>query len=109
MLLSLVFPWSIRRSILEKQLGYSIHPSCRIGLSWILPTRLIMEEGSTIGHLTMCKNVDLLHLGAHSTIGRGNWITGFPLGPSPHFSNEKDRRPELILGQHTAITHRHLI
>ncbi len=68
-----------------------------------------MEEGSSIGHLTLCKNIDLLHLGAHSTIGRGNWITGFPLGPSPHFYNEKDRRPQLILGEHTSITHRHLI
>ncbi len=42
-------------------------------------------------------------------VGRGNWITGFPLGPSEHFANEKDRRPELIIGAHSAITHRHLI
>ena len=109
LLLSLLFPWSVRRSILEKQLGYTIHPSCRIGFSWILPTRLIMEEGSSIGDLTMCKNIDLLHLQAHATIGRGNWITGFPLGLSRHFSNEKDRQPQLIMGEHSAITHRHLI
>lgn len=99
----------MRRALLEKQLGYQIHPSCHIGFSWVLPTRLIMEEGSRIGHLTMCKNLDLLHLGAHSTIGRGNWITGFPLGPSQHFAQEKERRPQLILGEHSAITHRHLI
>ena len=109
MVLSQLFPWSIRRSILEKQLGYRIHPSCRIGFSWILPARLIMEEGSSIGHLTVCKNFDLLHMAPHSTIGRGNWITGFPLGPSQHFAEEKDRQPQLILGEHAAITHRHLI
>lgn len=109
MLISLLFPWSVRRSILEKQLGYNIHPSCRIGFSWILPNRLIMEEGSSIGHLTLCKNIALLHLKAHATIGRGNWITGFPLGNSRHFAEEKDRQPQLIVGEHSAITHRHLI
>jgi acetyltransferase-like isoleucine patch superfamily enzyme len=68
-----------------------------------------MEEGSRIDHLTICKNIDLLHLKAHASIGRGNWITGFPLGPSRHFAQEKDRQPQLIVGEHSAITHRHLI
>jgi acetyltransferase-like isoleucine patch superfamily enzyme len=109
MFLSMCLPGHLRRSFLEARFGYKIHPTCRIGFSWISPTRLVMEEGSRIGHLTLCKNIDLLHLKPHSSIGRGNWITGFPLGPSPHFAEEKDRRPELILGEHSAITHRHLI
>jgi serine acetyltransferase len=109
MLVSLCFPWEMRRSFLEKQFGYTIHPTCRIGFSFIFPTRLIMEEGSRIGNLTMCKNIDLLHLKAHTSIGNGNWITGFPLGPSRHFAEEKDRQPQLIVGEHSAITHRHLI
>ncbi len=109
MLLSFFLPWGLRRSFLEKQFGYKIHPSCKIGFAWIVPARLIMEEGSRIDHLTVCKNIDLLHLKAHALIGRGNWITGFPLGPSRHFAEEKDRRPELIVGEHSAITHRHLI
>lgn len=109
MFLSLFLPWGIRRSFLEKQFGYEIHPSCRIGFSWILPTRLIMEEASRIDHATVCKNIDLLHLKAHASIGRGNWITGFPLGPSRHFAHQPDRQPQLIIGEHAAITHRHLI
>jgi acetyltransferase-like isoleucine patch superfamily enzyme len=109
MFLSMCLPAHLRRSFLEARFGYKIHPTCRIGFSWILPTRLVMEEGSSIGHLTLCKNIDLLHLKPHASIGRGNWITGYPLGPSPHFAEEKDRRPELILGEHSAITHRHLI
>jgi acetyltransferase-like isoleucine patch superfamily enzyme len=108
-LLSLLLPWKMRRSFLEKQFGYKIHPTCRIGFSCVFPVRLIMEEGSRIDHLTVCKNIDLLHLKRHVSIGRGNWITGFPLGPSRHFAQEKDRRPELIVGEHSAITHRHLI
>lgn len=109
MLLSFALPWNVRRSFLEKQFGYQIHPSCRIGLSWIFPTRLIMEEGSQIGTLTVCKNIALLHMKAHALIGNGNWITGFPVGPSRHFAHEPDRQPQLIVGEHAAITHRHLI
>jgi acetyltransferase-like isoleucine patch superfamily enzyme len=109
MFVSLFFPWRLRRSFLEKQFGYEIHPSCRIGFSWILPARLLMEEGSRIGNLTVCKNIDLLHLKAHASIGNGNWITGFPLGPSRHFAHQQDRQPQLIVGEHAAITHRHLI
>ena len=109
MLVSMFLPWSMRRSFLEKQFGYQLHPTSRIGLSWIFPERLIMEANTSIGDLTVCKNIALLHLREHALIGRGNWITGFPLGPSAHFASETDRRPELIVGEHSAITHRHLI
>ena len=113
--ISLLLPWKICRPFLEQQFGFQIHPTARIGIAWILPSRLIMEENTTIGHLTVVKNLDLLHLKAHATIGRGNWITGFPLGQrqsgsgSRHFSSEADRRPELVMGEHSAITHRHLL
>ena len=109
MFLSCLLPWQLRRSFLEKQFGYQIHPTAKIGLAWILPARLIMEEGSQIGSGTVCKNLDLLHLKSHAIIGRGNWITGFPLGPSPHFAHQTNRRPELIVGEHSAITNRHLL
>jgi carbonic anhydrase/acetyltransferase-like protein (isoleucine patch superfamily) len=109
MLLSLVLPWSLRRALLEKQFGFTIHPTSHIGLAWVFPERLVLEAHTSIGHLTVCKNIALLHLREHALIGRGNWITGFPLGPSQHFASETDRQPELIVGEHSAITHRHLI
>lgn len=109
MFMSMLLPWSMRRLFLEKQFGFTLHPTSRIGLAWVFPKRLIMEAHTSIGHLTICKNIALLHLREHSLIGRGNWITGFPLGPSPHFASETERRPELIVGEHSAITHRHLI
>jgi acetyltransferase-like isoleucine patch superfamily enzyme len=107
--LSLLLPWGLRRSFLEKQFGYSIHPSSRIGFAWIFPRHLIMEEGSRIGHLTLCKNIDLLRLGAHAIVGQLNWITGFPSGPGRHFAHQPDRRPELIIETHAGISSRHLI
>ena len=109
MFFSLLLPWEMRRSLLEKQFGYSIHPDSRIGFAWIFPRRLVMEEGSRIGHLTLCKNIDLLHLGAHAIIGQLNWITGFPSGASRHFAHQPDRRPELIVETHAGISSRHLI
>jgi len=107
--LSFLLPWGFRRSLLEKQFGYSIHPTSRIGLAWIFPRQLVMEEGSRIGHLNVCKNIDLFHLGAHAVVGQLNWITGFPSGPSRHFAHQPDRRPELILERHSGVSSRHLI
>jgi acetyltransferase-like isoleucine patch superfamily enzyme len=109
MLFSFVLPWPARRRLLEKQFGYSIHPQSRIGLAWIFPRRLVMEEHSNIGHLNVCKNIDLLHVGDHAIIGQLNWITGFPKGDSRHFAHQPDRQPELILGSHAGISSRHFI
>ena len=109
MILSVLLPWSMRRVFLETQFGFTLHPTSRIGWAWVFPERLVMEAHTSIGHLTVCKNIALLHLHTHSLIGRGNWITGFPPRASPHFAEENDRKPELIIGEHSAITHRHLI
>ncbi len=109
MILSVVLPWLVRRRLLEKFWGYQLHPTSRIGLAWIFPKQLIMAEHTAIGHLTVCKNIDLLHLKCHAVIGRGNWITGFSSEPSVHFMHQKDRHPQLILEEHAAITHRHII
>lgn len=108
-LLSFLLPWAARRAFLEKQFGYSIHPSSRIGLAWVFPRKLVMEEGSRIGHFTFCKNIDLFHLGPHAVVGQLNWITGFPSGPSRHFAHQPDRRPELIVEGHAGISSRHFI
>ena len=108
-LFSLLLPWRLRRAFLQKQFGYSIHLSSHIGFAWVFPTKLVMEEGSRIGHLTVCKNIDLLHLGAHAIVGQLNWITGFPSGPNRHFAHQPERRPELIVEGHAGISSRHLI
>src|SRR6202030_2082577 len=74
-----------------------------------LPTKLILEEHATIGHFTVCKGMDLVHLKAYASIGRLNWITGYPSSSRRFFDYDTDRRPELVLGAHAAITSRHLI
>lgn len=107
--LSLLLPWPLRRRLLARAFGYRIHPTARIGLAWVMPQRLVMEAHASIGNLTVCKNLGLIHLQEHSFVGNGNWITGYPPGPSRHFAHQPDRRPELVLGRHAAITNRHFI
>lgn len=109
MLFSLFLPWLLRRWLLKLCFGYQIDPTSRIGFAWIFPKKLIMEPYSRIGNLTVCKNLDFVHLQHSASIGRGNWITGFPSGSLVHFTHQKDRQPQLILGEHSAITNRHLI
>jgi hypothetical protein len=108
-LLSLFLPWAVRRAVLRRFMGYEIADTSRIGLSWIYPKKLVLEAGARIGHLTICKDIDLLQVGESASIGNLNWITGFPSGPAAHFEHQPNRRPELILSRHSAITNRHLI
>lgn len=106
----LCLPWKIRRLIFVNLFGYMLDPNARIGLSWVFPKKLIMHRGAKIAHFNFFKPVDLVEIGEFSSIGSLNWITGFPYDSSfQHFSNELDRRNQLIIGQHSHITSRHLI
>ncbi len=107
--LSLLLPWVLRRRVLGWMFHYDLHPTSRIGLSWVRPEKLVMGPQTRIGHLTFCKGLELLQMDSYATIGRGNWITGFPRGGEKHFAHQEDRRPMLIVGEHSAITNRHLI
>jgi hypothetical protein len=100
---------SCGRALLQFCCGYRLHSTSRIGLALVCPDELVMEEQSSIGHLTVCKGLKRLQLGAHASIGRGNWITGFPAENKTFFAHQTDRVPELIIGTQSAITHRHII
>jgi len=108
-LITLAFPWWLRRWLLVKLLGYKIHPTANIGLAWVLPTELVMEANSKIGNFTVCKGMDLLHLKEYASIGKGNWISGYSARKKEHYSRQHARSSKLVLGEHAAITHRHLI
>ncbi len=108
-LFAMPLPWSIGRRILVYFLGYRIHKRAKIGWSMIAPNYLEMGDGASIGHLTLCKNIDRLVLKEHASIGNLNWITGYPRHGHKHFDKVSDRDPSLYIGEQAAITHRHLI
>lgn len=107
--LLLLLPWRLRRVLLVRLYGYHLHPRCRIGLAWIYPKHLVMGEGARIGHLTVAKGMDLLSMGEQASIGRLNWITGYPSGKPPHFAHQPARRPELEMAPHSGVTNRHIV
>lgn len=110
-LLSVFLPWFIRRHVLRIILGYDLHPTSYIGLSLVFPKHLVMGPGSRIGHLNVCRGLDLLDMAENAGIGRLNWITGYP-APSKagqHFQHETNRRSEFRICANAGITNRHLI
>ena len=107
-LLTCLLPWRLRYIALNKWFGYTIHPTARIGLSWVFPTKLIMAANTKIDHFTVAIHLDAIVMKDKSTIGRGNWITGFPMNKqSPHFRHQSERKAELHLGESSAITKYH--
>lgn len=108
--IALILPWRLKRIALRLWFGYRIHPKSKIGFSWIYPKHLIMDEGARIDMFTIAIHLDLIEMNCNSEIGRGNWITGFPTETnSLHFKGQPNRRSELTMGEHSAITKNHHI
>jgi acetyltransferase-like isoleucine patch superfamily enzyme len=109
-LLSVILPWKLRRPLLNRAFGFDIHPTARIGMAWVFPSKLIMAAHTRIDHFTVAIHLDTIQLGENSTIGRGNWITGFTTkSDSLHFKHQKDRKAELVMGISSDITKNHHI
>jgi acetyltransferase-like isoleucine patch superfamily enzyme len=108
--LIVILPWLLKRRLLIFFYDYKLNPSSHIGYSWIFPDKLILEENASIGHFNVAIHLHNMVLKKGAKIGRGNWITGFSLKTnSQHFTHQKDRIPELILSEESAITKNHHI
>lgn len=108
-LVALLLPWPVRRKVLTAAFGFKIHPTARIRLAWVMPKSLVMEANSTIGSFSVCRGLDRLTLGYHASIGRGNWISGMSIHQAAHFGHQHGRASELLMGDHSAVTSRHII
>lgn len=109
-LMIVLMPWKLKRFLLVKFYKYEIHPSARIGLSYIYPRHLVMKEGATIGHLNVAIHLDLIQMGRNSIISQKNWITGFPTKTnSLHFAHQTNRKSQLMIGNESSITKNHHI
>ncbi len=108
--LVVILPWKLKHVVLNRFYHYNIHPKARIGLSYIFPKYLVMEEGARIGHFNVAIHLDRMLMGRNSTMSRSNWITGFPTNSgSRHFSYDINRKSELVMGKESAITKNHHI
>lgn len=109
-LLIMFLPNKIKNFSYRFFFNYQLHESVCIGFSLILADQLIMENNSKIGHFNVIKGAAEVSLGESATIGNLNWISGFPVNTqSLHFSDQANRSPKLLIGNHAAISNRHLI
>lgn len=105
-----IMPMVLKRPLLKAFFKYDIHKTARIGLSWIFPDRLVMGANSSIGHFNTAVHLDEIIMSEETSIGRGNWITGFSSGTqSKHFAHQPERKSTLFIGAHSAITKNHHI
>lgn len=109
--LSWPLPWSFRRFFLERVCGFKIHRTAHISrFALVAPFRLEAGPWAYIGPFTVCKGLSLLRLEEYGFIGPFNWITAFPQGTnSKHFEMNPERKPQLLVERHAAITNRHII
>ena len=108
-ILIIFLPWTIRRYILNKFYHYKIHPTARIGLSYIYPKQLIMGEAARIGHLNVAIHLEKIQMDKNCSISQKNWITGFPLKDKSNFQDFPNRKPYLIMKEDSSITKQHHI
>ena len=100
-------PQRLKHVWLRLVFGWKIDPSARIGFCLLTAESVQMGAGSRIGHFTAIRNIWHLALADHATIGPFNWIFGVPR-VSSHFKGV-ERDSSLQLGEHSAITARHMI
>jgi acetyltransferase-like isoleucine patch superfamily enzyme len=99
-----VLPASSVKNVLLRWLGWDVHKSARIGPSLILGVdRLVAGANSTVGPFNVLRDLTLVALGEHATLGQWNWISAAkPLvrdAPTGQF----------LIGEHSALTSRHYV
>lgn len=71
-----ILPSRFKVWLLNKRKGNSIHPSCRLGMSYYDIKHIIMEKNAEIGSLNYFKGLERLELGSDARIGgKFNWFT----------------------------------
>lgn len=99
-------PWCIKKYIYKYFFHYKIGKSCKIGISFVCPLELEMEDGATIGHFNRIYHIQLLKMGKNSIISRGNTITGH-IKNDNSYRHRPNRKSILIVGKESAITINH--
>jgi len=102
------FPWRLRRWALSTLLRFELHPTSKIGFSIVRAQKVRLARGARIGHLNLITKLELLDLGEESIISNLNYIYGVKKGAGL-FESVLFRESALVLGQHSAVTSRHLI
>ncbi|MFC7537245.1 acyltransferase [Sphingomonas sp. GCM10030256] len=105
-----LFPWVIRRRVLNSVFGFALHKTSKVGFSLILARQCSIGAQGRVGSGTIIKGLDLLEVGDGGRIGNFNWITALPRNrANGYFLEQVGRKPVLVLGGYSSITAGHLI
>ncbi len=107
--ISMLMPWVLKRLFLQLLCGYKLHKTAHIGFAYVSAENVVMGPGASIGHFSVCKGLSTLHIGEFALIGKANWISAHPSGGARYYEDDIERRPDLVMGPHSAITHLHLL
>lgn len=102
-----VLPNYIKIPIYNNFLDCQIHPSSKIGISYVRAKKIIMGPNSSIGHFNIINNLTILKIGENSKIGNKNRASAIPIGSKKHFSSETNRIQSLIIGNQSGIVKGH--
>ncbi|HVX76003.1 MAG TPA: acyltransferase [Bradyrhizobium sp.] len=101
------FPSRIKVFVYRRVLNFDVASDARIGLSIILCRNLVLASGASIGHMNVIRGNMTLRMDVRSVIGQFNWITAG--NSDPRYFQGYDRHPELVLGEESSITSRHVL
>lgn len=103
----LPFPSKVKVLVYRRMLGFDVAVDARIGFSLVVCENLVMGGGAVIGHMNVIKGNMSLQMRPKASIGQFNWITSG--NTDPRYFQEFDRHSELILGEGSSVTSRHLL
>lgn len=106
--LAALLPQRLKHLVYRKALGWDVHPTARIGCSFIYVDHAVIEAGVHMSHFNVIKNLEGLHLERDVAIGAFNWVSALPRGSSA-FPHAPDRTPRLHMGPESAMTMRHVV
>lgn len=100
-------PWPVKRFFINRFLGGEIHKTARIGFSYVAAKKIVLKEHATIKSFNIIRNLEVLELSEHASIGSSNYVSAVPLDLKSYFGRSPGRIPALKLGQHTSVTKKH--
>jgi len=101
------FPSKVKIFAYRRVLGFDISVDARIGFSFVACQNLIMGSGSVIRHMNVIRGNMTVRMRPKASIGQFNWITSG--NTDPRYFQGFDRHSELILGDESSITSRHIL
>ncbi len=103
LILSLFLPWRLKWRLLNLIPGYEVHPTARVGLSWVEVKELRMGPGAVVHHFSVLRGMDLVDMQEGSFVGKCNLVITPQSIPRSSAGADPGATPEFILEPHAFL------